>query len=169
MTDAPQEERALISRRAVGLAVAAVLFVAGVVLAVDNWRLGIGWTKDGPEAGYFPFALSVLMCIFSLVALVDAWRSRADASNDSFVTREQAYRVLTVLAPMVAFAAVTQMLGIYVASAALIAGFMRFVGGARTPVSVGIALAVTVGFFWLFEIQFQVPLPKGPVEDWLGY
>jgi putative tricarboxylic transport membrane protein len=23
--------------------------------------------------------------------------------------------------------------------------------------------------FWLFEIQFLVPLPKGPVESWLGY
>ena len=28
---------------------------------------------------------------------------------------------------------------------------------------------VPVVIFWVFEMQFRVPLPKGPVEGLLGY
>jgi hypothetical protein len=34
---------------------------------------------------------------------------------------------------------------------------------------VPIAVLVPLVFFFLFEIWFLVPLPKGPVEGWLGY
>jgi hypothetical protein len=32
---------------------------------------------------------------------------------------------------------------------------------------VGVVSAAVL--FWLFEMQFLVPLPKGPLEAWLGY
>ena len=31
------------------------------------------------------------------------------------------------------------------------------------------ALLVPVVCFWVFELQFRVPLPKGPLEAMLGY
>jgi putative tricarboxylic transport membrane protein len=31
-----------------------------------------------------------------------------------------------------------------------------------------VALGVSVVFFLLFEVWFKVPLPKGPLESWLG-
>jgi putative tricarboxylic transport membrane protein len=160
------DDRPLVSHRAVGLAVATLLFASGVVLAFDNYRLGIGWGKDGPDAGYFPFALAVIMCVFSLIGIADNLRRRADKA---FVTRAEARRVLTVFVPIVLFGGVMQVLGIYVASAALIGGFMRFVGKVGTWTSLAVGLGVTIAMFWIFEIQFQVPLPKGPLEDWLGF
>jgi putative tricarboxylic transport membrane protein len=160
-------EKPLVSQRVVGFVVACALFVGGLVLAWDNWRLGIGWGRNGPESGAFPFGLAVLMSLFSLIGIVEEIRRGRD--GEVFVTREQFLRVLTVFVPILLFGAVTQFLGIYVASAALIAGFMRFVGRMRGWVSIVVGLGVTLALFVIFEIQFQVPLPKGPIEDWLGY
>jgi putative tricarboxylic transport membrane protein len=162
----PEEETPLVSQRAVGLVVAIVLFIAGVVLAFDNWRLGIGWSDSGPQSGSFPFGLAVLMCVFSAIGIVDNLRSHA---GETFVTREQFVRVLVVFFPVVVFGVVMQFLGIYVASAALIIGFMRFVGRMRWWVCLVVGLGVTIALFIIFEIEFLVPLPKGPLEDWLGF
>jgi hypothetical protein len=32
-----------------------------------------------------------------------------------------------------------------------------------------ISVGISVTLFWMFEIQFMVPLPKGPLESLLGY
>ena len=59
-------------------------------------------------------------------------------------------------------------LGLYVAAALYIAFYMRWVGHHRwltvAVLSVGIPLAV----FVVFEKWFLVPMPKGPLETWLG-
>jgi hypothetical protein len=32
-----------------------------------------------------------------------------------------------------------------------------------------ISVGVSAALFWLFELQFKVPLPKGPLEARFGY
>jgi putative tricarboxylic transport membrane protein len=32
-----------------------------------------------------------------------------------------------------------------------------------------VAVVMSALIFWLFEMQFKVPLPKGPLEAWFGY
>ncbi|MNN09944.1 Tripartite tricarboxylate transporter TctB family protein [compost metagenome] len=61
------------------------------------------------------------------------------------------------------------MLGIYVASAVFIVGFMVWVGKAGWPRALLIGVGINLMLFWIFEIQFRVPLPKGPLEAALGY
>jgi len=41
---------------------------------------------------------------------------------------------------------------------------LRLFDHAGSPVSVG----NSVFFFVIFEIWFKIPLPKGPIENWLG-
>ena len=42
--------------------------------------------------------------------------------------------------------------------------------GSFRPWSVALAsLLVPLIAFWVFEIQFRVPLPKGPIEAFLGF
>jgi hypothetical protein len=60
-------------------------------------------------------------------------------------------------------------IGIYVASAVYLAYFMRLLGHYRWMVIAPTAIGIPVALFALFEIWFLVPLPKGPLEDWLGY
>ena len=58
--------------------------------------------------------------------------------------------------------------GIYLASMVLIALFMLWLGRYRWPITAAISIGVPVAFYFMFEKWFLVPLPKGPIEDWLG-
>ena len=46
---------------------------------------------------------------------------------------------------------------------------MRVLGKFRWRTIALVSIAVPFAIFLLFEIWFLVPLPKGPLEDFLGY
>jgi len=64
---------------------------------------------------------------------------------------------------------VTQFLGLYVASALFMAVYMRWIGRYRWSAVVAVSVLFPVVTFLVFEIWFLVPMPKGPIESWLGY
>jgi hypothetical protein len=71
--------------------------------------------------------------------------------------------------PACGFVAVIPFIGIYIAAAIYIAFFMRWLGKFRWPLVAAMSLGVTVAAFATFEIWFLVSLPKGPIEEWLGF
>jgi hypothetical protein len=158
-----------ISRRAVDAAVAAVAFLIGVAVMVDTYRLGAGWAKGSPQPGYFPFRIGAIICIASAVILLRAlFRGRGNPP-EIFVRWSQLRLVLGVLVPTLAYILGIQLIGIYVASALFIAAFMRLAGRYAWIKAILVGAATGAVLFWLFEIEFLVPLPKGPLESWLGY
>ena len=149
-------------------AVVSVLLLAlAVTLGYDNWRTGISWDSTGPQPGYFPFYLSVILGGASLYGLGTALRSRREAL-ETFVTRAQLRRVMAVFVPTLLFCLATQFLGLYVASFLLIVGFMRMVGKIAWWKSLLTALVFTAVMFVTFDIAFDVIMPKGPLEAALG-
>lgn len=140
----------------------------GAAVMYDSARMGAEWTGGTPQPGYFPFRVGAIICIAGAVVFVRALL-RARAGGAAFVPWERFRRVLAVFAPMLAYIAAIQYVGVYVATALFVAGFMRVAGryGWIRCLAVGIASAAAL--FWLFEIRFLVPLPKGPLENWLGY
>ena len=59
--------------------------------------------------------------------------------------------------------------GLYLASAIYIAVFMRWQGRFALWLSGVVGVGVAMALFVLFELWFHVPLPKGPIEQLLGY
>ena len=152
--------------RAADLTVAAILIAGGLLALGDALRLGIGWGTDGPKSGFFPFWLAAIMIVACAAILAQAWR-RAD--RQPFVARAAIGPVLKVLAPAVGFVLVMQFLGMYVASALYMAVYMRWIGRySWAPVAL-VSVLFPVITFWVFELWFLVPMPKGPLEAWLGY
>jgi len=74
-----------------------------------------------------------------------------------------------VLLPTIAYVLAVKFVGIYVASAVFIAAFMRVMDRFGWLKTIVISVGVSVALFWLFELQFKVPLPKGPLEARFGY
>ena len=152
--------------RAADLATATVLALIGGVVVFDSVRIGIGWSTDGPRSGFFPFWLGVTLI---LAALGIGGQAALRRSPTVFVTREQLAPVVKVLGPATALVVLTQFIGLYVSSALYLAVYMRWIGRHRwlsiTAVSIGIPLVT----FVIFEKWFLVPMPKGPLEGWLGY
>ena len=166
--DAPAEESPPVaSTRTVECVVYLLLTGLALLLAFDNWRTGMGWEADGPQAGYFPFYLSLILAAASIFGLVSIFLSRMDEGK-IFVTRDQLRRVIQVFIPTLLFCLATQWLGLYVASFLLIAGFMWKVGRIALWKSLLTAFVFSVTMFVTFDIAFDVIMPKGPLEAVFG-
>ncbi|VIO76631.1 hypothetical protein CI1B_65690 [Bradyrhizobium ivorense] len=165
---APEDNSpAVVSNRIVDVVVSLLLLALAVTLGWDNWRTGASWDSTGPQPGYFPFYLAVILGAASLYGLVAAFVSRREAA-EVFVTRAQLRRVMAVFVPTLLFCLVTQYLGLYVASFLLIAGFMRLIGKIALWKSLLTAFVFTAVMFVTFDIVFDVIMPKGPLEAALG-
>ena len=159
---------AVTNTRVADVTVSLLLLVLAATLGFDNWRTGIAWDSTGPEAGYFPFYLSVILGGASLYGLVSIFLARKQAS-ETFVTRAQLRRVMAVFVPTLLFCLATQFLGLYVASFFLIATFMRLVGRIALWKSLLTAFLFTAIMFVTFDIAFDVIMPKGPLEAAFGH
>lgn len=159
---------AVADTRTVEIVVSLLLLALAALLGYDNWRTGIAWDSTGPEPGYFPFYLAVILGGASIYGLIVTLTTRQQAS-ETFVTRAQLRRVMLVFVPTALFCLAMQYLGLYVASFLLIAGFMRFVGKIAWWKSLLTAFLFTAIMFATFDLAFDVIMPKGPLEAAFGF
>jgi putative tricarboxylic transport membrane protein len=150
------------------IATALVILPLGGLVVVDSVRVGYGWAPDGPQAGFYPFYIGLILCAAALGILVQAVLAR-DQGSDRFVEVHQFRLVLAILLPSTIYVAAIYLIGIYVASALFLIIFMRWQGKYPLYKAVPIGVLVPVAMFVLFEIWFKVALPKGPLETLLGY
>jgi hypothetical protein len=169
------KEKSAASMRVVDAVTAVLVFVFGAVVIWDSYRLGSKWASDGPESGYFPFYIGLILCIASLVNFYNALREKSEQDGgESFVSTSSMKMIVSVMIPTVVYVAAiggigpVPGIGIYVASAIFIAAFMRWLGKYNWGRAIGVSVAVPIVFFMMFEIWFKVPLPKGPLEAMFG-
>jgi hypothetical protein len=158
--------------RVLNLLTAALLMLLSAIVLYDALRLGAGWGSEGPQSGFFPFWLAALLAAVSFTLFLQAWRSR---SQGRFVTGERFVPVLKVFGPLAGFVVLTDPpgpwsgLGLYVAASLYLGFYMRWVGRHHWSTVAALATAFPVITFFIFETWFLVPMPKGPLEAWLGY
>ena len=160
-------DTSVVSVKTVEIVVAVLFLVVAGIVIYDSVRVGFRWAGDGPQAGYFPFYIGVIIAVASLANLLHAIFSKD--GDRPFVARRQFRTVLAVLVPTAIYVAAIYLLGIYLASALFIAIFMRWLGRFGWGKIAAVGLAVPIGLFLMFEVWFLVPLPKGPLEALLGY
>lgn len=158
----------LIGQRLAETITLAVLLAFSLVMAWDNWRTGIGWESTGPQAGYFPFYMALILGGAAAFGLVVELR-KIHLPTEPFVRRNQFRRVLAVFIPTLVYIPATQWLGLYVASFILIAGFMFFMGRIKLWKVLLTSFIFSAAMFVMFEIAFDVIMPKGPLERLFGY
>jgi hypothetical protein len=163
-------ERTGVPTFAVEAVVAGLVLLMGLVVVVTSYKLGAGWTTDGPGAGYFPFYVGLILCIAGGGILYQALFGKK-RNHEIFVDGEQIKRVLVVLIPAAVYVLAIQFVGLYVASAVYIAGFMITLGKFSRVKSVVLGIVIAAIFFAMFEVWFKVPLHKGWLDPlaFLGY
>jgi len=186
-------ESALVSTRTMDIVVALLFLLASGIVLYDANRLGFNWLEgEGPASGYFPFYVALVMAGASVVNLLRAVFRLEPGGDGIFVSGRAFGRVLAVLAPVILYTALIggvtlvpvevasiggislgpieiPRLGIYVASAIFIFAFMLVIGREKLLKAFGVATVTPIALFLMFEKWFLVPLPKGPLEAWLGY
>jgi hypothetical protein len=167
-TGEPIESRGRVSYWTMEVVVAAILMGVGTLVMVGSYKLGAGWSPNGPESGYFPFYIGALILLSSTITLLIALFAKSP-DRTPFVESEQFKRVLQVIVPSFIFAIAIDYIGIYVAGGLFIAFFMWWLGKYPLPKVVVVSVLVPLAVFLVFEMWFLVPLPKGPVEAYFGY
>ena len=159
---------AWLTYQAVEAIVAVVIFLVGVVMMMDGHRIGIGWASDGPKAGYFPFRTGAILCISSVVVFLRALFGK-HRNHELFVSWD---RFKMVLCRADTYCSLCIGHPIHRHLCRLRRVHRRFHAGDGKfswPKVILISVIISVMLFWMFEIQFMVPLPKGPLESLFGY
>ena len=154
------------SHRSVEIGVALFIALLAAIGIFGSLQVGIGWGAEGPKAGFFPFYVSLIVLVSCAVNLFNALREQADGAL--FAEWMQLRQVMSVVIPTAFYVFAVPYLGMYVASGLLIGVFMKWIGRYRWVTVLAVAIGVPVVTYVLFERWFLVPLPKGPLEDWLG-
>lgn len=155
------------SHRSVEAGVAVAAGVLGLITVLGSLRVGIGWGDEGPMAGFFPFYIGLIIIIASVVNFANLFVGNKD--HGVFASWDQLGKVVSVVIPTAIYVGIMPYIGIYVASALLIAAFMRWFGKYRWTMAAAVGVLVPIMAFVMFERWFLVPLPKGPLERMLGF
>lgn len=160
-------DRPLVSRFGlqIGAALGTLLFGAAIVFGAIEYN--VGWDERGPEPGYFPFWMGLLVIIGSIGTLIETILKRHDKTGTA-LTWAQAGRVAQFVWPIVGFLVATSILGLYVAMILYLFTVMVLHGGYRIPASLAVSVGSALVFYLLFDKWLRVPLMKGPIEAWLG-
>jgi putative tricarboxylic transport membrane protein len=158
----------MLSRLHLELIFAGVIFLVGGIGLLGSMELNTGWASDGPQAGFFPFRVALILMATALLVALHSWRHREVLRRIPVADREGAVRVLGFGLPIIVMVALAQWLGLYVAMALYLLLTIRLRGHRPWSTSLGVALGVTLVIFMVFERWFQVPLLKGPLEVMLG-
>ncbi|MDI9334292.1 MAG: tripartite tricarboxylate transporter TctB family protein [Cytophagales bacterium] len=150
------------------LVVASFFIVIGGIVIFDSFRTGFRWGSDGPQPGYFPFYIGLILVLGALwIAAQTLWAWRKEGGAASFANYEEISLVLKMLLPTIAYVLILTFAGLYVASSLFIMGFMIWQGKYTLVKSVLVAVIVSLIIMIFFEIIFQVPLPKNSFDEGL--
>jgi putative tricarboxylic transport membrane protein len=155
------------THRSVEIGVAGFTALFALIVMAGSIQAGIGWGAEGPKAGFFPFYVGLMILASSIVNFGAAISQRPDGGL--FAEWGQLGKVMAMLVPTALYVALIPWIGIYVASIILIAVFMRWLGRYNWGMVAAVSLGVPLVTFFVFERWFLLPLPKGPIEAYLGY
>jgi hypothetical protein len=153
------------SHRVVEAGVALMIGVFGALVIYGSIKAGINWGAEGPRAGFFPFYIGILIVVSSAINMLHAFH---DKHGGLFAEWGQLGHVISVVIPTAIYVAVMPLTGLYLASIIFIGWFMRWLGKYRWLTVAAVAIGTPLITYIVFERWFLVPLPKGPIEDWLG-
>jgi putative tricarboxylic transport membrane protein len=147
---------ARLTLRGVDLAVSAVFFALAVFVMVEGYRLGSGWDERGPEAGFFPFWLAVLMAFGAIASFVKGLRNRATAAF--FEERQEIVDLVRVGVPLAAAVIAIPWLGIYITTFLYVWLFAWWYGAFRWWTSLMGSLAFAAAMYFTL-VAMKLPMP----------
>ncbi len=153
------------AHRLVEAGVTLLIALFGVIVIAGSLKAGINWGAEGPRAGFFPFYIGIFILVSSAINL---WNGLRHDDRSLFAEWGQLRQVMSVVVPTAIYVGAMPFTGLYLASMVFIAWFMRWLGKYPWLTVLAVAIGMPVITYFIFERWFMVPLPKGPIEEWLG-
>lgn len=138
-----------------------IIVALAILVGVQSLRLGAGWGSTGPETGFWPFLMVVIIIISAVFAIPGMIRRKEFPRF--WESHPGGVSAMKVLVPLVGVGLATQYLGIYLMSALYMGLFMRWLGRYRWPAVIVTAVLTPIVLYLLFEKGFLLLLPKSPL------
>lgn len=149
------------------LAVAVAFMVVAALIIQQGVKLGPGWGDSGPEPGFFPFSLAMLMGLGGLAIVIQGviHGVRRTASSAFFEDREEITELFRVGVPIAAAIAAVPVFGLYLMTALYTWLFSWWHGRFRWYSSVFAGVVIPVVMYAILDQGLRIPMPR---SIWYG-
>ncbi len=148
--------------RKADIIVALGLMVVGLLVLGDSVRVGFGWGKSGPEAGFFPFYMGLGVVISTFFILLKAIRVyKKQGAGKRLIPEGGLSQILWVLLLATGSILLTELLGLHLATVLYLAFYMGVVGKINWGKVALLSILVPLVVYVLFDKIFLIPLPEG--------
>ncbi|MBN8987890.1 MAG: tripartite tricarboxylate transporter TctB family protein [Rhizobiales bacterium] len=155
----------MVSGRSLEAATALITGVFGAAVVVSSLDNGIGWSAAGVESGTFPFIVGLVILAGSVFNLVQGWlHARVVVLGPA-----ELRRLAILFVPAAIFVGVIPLIGMYPASAFYVFGALAWHKRGSLLLAAVAAIGAAVALYLIFELTFQVSLPRGALGTLLGF
>jgi hypothetical protein len=155
----------MVSGRSLEAATALVTGAFGAAVVVSSLDNGIGWSGAGVDAGTFPFIVGLIILTGSLFNLVQGWLQ----ARDVVLRGSELKRLARLFLPAVVYVGVIPLIGLYPASACYVFGALAWHKRGSLLFPAVAAIGAALALYLIFELMFQISLPRGVLGDALGF
>ena len=143
--------------------IASVVFLLGSVLVgIYSWMDLQFYTRLGPGPGFFPFWLSVIFGILSVIMFCQATFGRPEPMpTDFYPTRTGYLRIGAIILTLVGTALMLEPLGFRLTMLLFYLFLLYVLGKQNLIVTTAVALTGSFGIFYVFVTFLKIPLPVG--------
>jgi hypothetical protein len=155
----------MVSGRALEAATALLTGAFGAAVVVSSLDNGIGWGAGGVDAGTFPFIVGLIILGGSIFNLVQGWLQ----ARPVVLRASELKRLAALFIPAAVYVGVIPLIGMYLASAVYVFGALVWHKRGALLFSAVAAIGTALSLYLIFELTFQISLPRGALGDLLGF
>lgn len=145
--------------RTMDVAACAAFIVLSLFIAIEGVALGPGWGDSGPDAGFFPFTLALIMGLGALGAGIRALFSHSLVGH-FFESPYEIVDLMKVGVPVALAVAAVPFLGLYLMTALYIFLFGWWYGAFRWHASLAAGAITAVVLFLVLQKGFNIAMPR---------
>ena len=155
----------MVSRRSLETATALLTGGFGAAVVVSSFGNGIGWSAAGVDGGTFPFIVGLIILSGSVYNLVQGWLE----AGDILLRSSELKRLAILFIPAAVYVGVIPLIGMYFASAGYVFGALAWHKRGSLVFSSFAAIGTALALYLIFELTFQISLPRGALGDIIGF
>jgi hypothetical protein len=155
----------MVSGRSLEAATALLTGAFGLAVVVSSLDNGIGWGAGGVDAGTFPFIVGLIILGGSIFNLVQGWLQ----ARPVVLRASELKRLGALFIPAAVYVGVIPLIGMYLASAIYVFGALVWHKRGSLLFSAVAAIGTALSLYLIFELTFQISLPRGALGDIMGF
>jgi len=141
-----------------------IFMILSLLIIVECFRLGFGWEEaSGPQAGFVPFYLALLMLFSSMFIFWLAWKGEKKEDDTFFINRQGMMEAIKIATTSLLFSIIIVYAGVYFAMLIFSPIFVRWLGKHNWPTVIMFTIGITLAVYFGMEVGLKIPLPRSPL------